>query len=291
MTGGFKLERRFPALAGIGDDYAVFDRENVFPNVTLDQARDGDQRFRCIALRNEHGGIVTNVKLYFTAIGSSGQRMSRFHQGASPAIQPFLQRADGVTDLFDAFGQRDPLGGPDNFADSGAWLNPQTFPIADVTVGSIGINGVIAIWLRRITPENLRLRNSTAIMIVAETDVGGSDPDPLIGAAIIPYDIDGETPAATLQIDRFVHIQGGGRLLGTVTNSAGPIRDRAVRFGIRTGDLGTIATDDDPTTDFDVTDEDGVAFGTFFASVDPADEGALSHPQVIVGAGDEVGDP
>jgi hypothetical protein len=67
--------------------------------------------------------------------------------------------------------------------------------------------------------------------------------------------------------------------------------NRPVRFDIKAGDQGVIVTQNDPTTDYATTDANGDAFATFFAPTNPAFEGDLSHPQLIVGAGDEVGDP
>jgi hypothetical protein len=291
-TGGFKLDRRLAAAAGIGDDYAVFDRENVFPDLTALQGRNGDERFRCIFLRNEHGVAITNVTIHFGAVSLDGQQFARFHQGATPSLQPFLQRSDDVTDLFDVFGQRDPAGGPDNFLGSGGWVQTMSAAIADITVGSIANNAGIAIWLRRsILPAAFRLRRSIAIQVVATTTVAGSDPDPLVGSAIIPFDLLADAPVPDLEVDRFVHISGGARLKGTVLAGGAPLVGRAVRFAIAPGDLGTIVTSDDPDTDYDVTDEDGEAGATYFASTDPADEDVTSNLQLIVGDGDEVGDP
>lgn len=290
-TGRFLLERRTPAAVLSGDDYAVFDRNNVWPNVTVNQAADGDEQFRCISFRNEHGVGITNTKVYFVAVGLSGFELARLHQTQAPPLQPFIERADGVTDVLDQFGQRDPMGGPDNFLGSGGWLKPPTRPIADTIATSIPDTSSIGVWMRRTIPAGVRFRNSVAIMIIAETDVGGSDPDPLAGAAIMPFDIDGLTATAALSIDRPIHIAGGARLNGQAFANGAPIVDRAVRFGIRAGDEGTIITTNNPTTDFEVTDDEGKASGTFKSTENPAFEGATTHPQFIVGAGGEVGDP
>ena len=290
-TGRFKLENRTPAAAVAGDDYAVFDVNNVWPDVTVPQAAAGEERFRCISFRNQHGAGITNVKVYFQAIGLNGSGMSRLHQVASPLLQPFIQRADDVTDVLNSFGQRDPLGGPDNFLGSGGWINPHTRAIADTVATSVMNNESVAIWMRRTIPPGLRFRRSVAIMVIAESDTGGSDPDPLAGACILPYNIDGLTPVADLTLDRIIHIGGGARMNGLVTVNGTPLADRPVRFGLRPTDEGTIITDDDPAPDFDTTDDQGRAFGTFKSTENPAFEGVDTHPQLIVGAGGEVGDP
>lgn len=288
-TGRFKLENRTPAAVVAGDDYAVFSPNNVFPDVTVAQAAAGDELFRCISFRNEHGVQITNVKVFFQAIGLSGFEVARLHQTVT--IQPFIERSDGVTDILDAFGQRDPLGGPDNFIGSGGWIKAQTFAIADTTAPTMGNNFSIGIWLRRTMPAGVRFRRSVAILIVAQSDIGGSDPDPLSGAAILPFNIDGLTPVPDLVVDRFLSIGGGARLNGTVTVNGSPLVGRAVRFGVRPGDEGTIITDNDPTAEFDTTDDEGKAFATFKSTTNPAFEGDPVRPQLIVGAGNEVGDP
>ena len=94
-----------------------------------------------------------------------------------------------------------------------------------------------------------------------------------------------------LQADRFVHIAGGARMEGEVLVAGAPVVNRPVRFDVKAGDQGTIATDNEPLVGFATTDEDGVAFATFKAPLNPAFEGDLSHPQMIVGAGEEVGNP
>ncbi len=288
-TGRFQLENRTPAAVASGDFYAVFAPNNVWNDVTVAQAAAGDEQFRCISLRNEHGVAITNTKIFFSAVQSSGFEFSRLHQ--TNQIQPFIERADGVTDILDAFGQRDPLGGPDNFIGSGGWQKPQTRPIADTTIANLADVFSDAIWLRRTIPAGRRFRVSVAIMILAVTDVGGSDPDPLAGAAIMPFDIDGESPVATVEVDRFLHIAGGARLKGTAIVSGSPLVGKTVRFDVRAGDQGTIITANNPAAGLDVTDELGEADATFKSPTNPAFEGDLTHPQFIVGDGGEVGDP
>ena len=52
-TGTFKLDRLLgPGVAGIGDDYALFAVNNVWPDVSAAQAAAGEERFRCLVFRN-----------------------------------------------------------------------------------------------------------------------------------------------------------------------------------------------------------------------------------------------
>ncbi len=298
-TGTFKLDRRLgPGNALATHDYAVFAPNNVFPDVTEAQAAAGDTRFRCIAMRNEHGFNFTNFRCFFLPIGTSGIEFERIHQSELPLGAGFISRDDGVTDIVDALGQRfanPSLPGEDGFRRSSAWQRP-----FDSTVASLPSNGVplivgnnfsVGIWLRRTIPAAVRFRRSIAMMIVAVSDVGGSSPDPLAGACILSFDILGDPPDATLQADRFVHIGGGARVEGKVLVAGEPVVNRPVRFDVRAGDQGTIATDNEPLVGFALTDADGAAFATFKAPTNPAFEGDPSHPQMIVGAGEEVGNP
>ena len=297
-TGRFKLDRRLgPGTALATHAYAVFDRQNVFPDVTPAQAVGGDERFRCIALRNEHGFTLTNVRFRFEPI-SVGGFMSSINQAETPLGGPYISRADDVTDVLDNLGQRFPNPSfplEDGFRQSSAWITALADSISPLPTSGLALdvfnNNPVAIWLRRRIPANFRFRRSVAFIITVESDVGGSSPDPLAGSAIISFDVAAETPAVTLEADRFVHILGGARMRANVATAGQPVVERPVRFDVRSGDAGVIVTDDDPIADFDTTDENGDAFATFFGSTNPADEGQLTHPQAIVGAGDEVGNP
>ena len=297
-TGTFKLDRRLgPGNALATHEYAVFDRNNVFPDVTEAQAAAGDIRFRCITMRNEHGAVFTNFRCFFLPIGTSGIEFERIHQSETPLGSAFISRDDGVTDILSGLGQRftnPSLPLEDGFRSSSAWQRPFDAAVASLPTGlpfDVGLNFPVGIWLRRTIPAAVRFRRSIAMMIVAISDVGGSSPDPLAGACILSFDILGNPPTATLQADRFVHIGGGARMEGEVLVAGAPVANRPVRFDVKAGDQGTIATDNEPIVGFATTDADGIAFGTFKAPTNPAFEGDLSHPQMIVGAGEEVGNP
>lgn len=299
-TGTFKLDRRLgPGNALATHEYTVFPRNNVFPNVTAQQARDGDTRFRCIVMRNEHGAIFTNFRVFFVDLMTSGAEFASITQAENPTGSLFISRDDGVTDILDNLGQRfanPSLPGEDGFRSSSTWHTAladaqAVFPSGITVPLDIGLNFSVGIWLRRTIPSAVRFRRSVAFMLIAISDVGGSSPDPLAGGVIISYDIEGATPVPTLTVDRPVHILGGARLNGLVLADGAPVANRPVRFAVRAGDQGIVVTDNDPTTDFDTTNQDGEAFATFKSPSNPAFEGDLTHPQMIVGAGDEVGNP
>lgn len=300
-TGLFKLDRQLgPGNALNNDEYTVFPRSNVFPDVTEAQAAAEDTSFRCIAMRNEHGATFTNFRVFFVDLMTSGVEFASITQAENPTGLSFISRADGVTDILDSLGQRftnPALPVEDGFRSSSTWhtaladaqaVFPANTPFLPL---DIALNASVGIWLRRTMPA-VRFRKSIAFMLIAISDVGGSDPDPLAGAVIISFDIEGSTPVPTLTVDRPIHIAGGARLNGSVlTPSGAPIVDRPVRFAIQAGDEGTIVTSNNPATDFETTDENGEAVGTFKSTSNPAFEGALSTIQMIVGAGDEVGNP
>lgn len=288
-TGAFKLDRPTSGSAASGDDYAVFDRNNVWPDVTAQQALQGDERFRCVYFRNEHGAAVSAVRFYLVPLTMGGYEFARINQVNN--LQPFLQRSDDVTDVLDALGQRDPAGGPDQFAGSSGWIRPNGRVNAFGEDASTPNNQGMAVWLRRTIPAGLRLRRSLAVMLVVDTTTTGSDPDPLRSACIMPFDVLG-TPAASLQRDRYTHVGGGGRLEGAVVESATglPIPSRPVKFQVAVGDVGSVATDDDPVAPYDTTDSAGLAAATATipSGATPGDDSTF---QMLVGAGDEVGDP
>lgn len=291
-TGAYKLDRRLePGNAGIGDIYQLYEPGNVFDDVTAEQAQAGDVRYRCIVCRNQHGAAIADVGFYFKDLGSlSGSEFHRFNQYGSSAN--FLQRSDDVTDLFNALGLRDDDGFGDGFSLTSKWNNP--FGYATVAMRYIPSFPFLqnrAVWLRRTIPAGVRFRRSVAIQIIVESTTSGSDPDPLKGGAIIAFDILGSTITADLEADRYVHVGGGARMEGAVFAEGLPLDERAVRFDIRAGDLGTIFTDDDPLADYDVTNEDGEVFATLVAPTSLAAVGEVSFVQLIVGAGEEVADP
>lgn len=290
-TGTFKLDRLLgPSTAAIGDDYALFEVNNVWPDLTAAQAQAGEERFRCIAMRNQHGAAIVNVRVYFIPLMVAGDEVARINQDTG-GLGSFIQRSDDVTDILNSQGQRDDEGGPDGFVGSGPWLSIFGYGTADTDVASLPNNQNVAIWLRRLTPENLRFRQSVAVQIVAESATGGSDPDPLAGSAIMAWDIDGADPSAVIERDRFVYIGGGARLNAEVQAAGVDLPDRPVRWTLRPGDLGAIFTDDDPLAEYDTTDDDGEVQATYIAPELEVFVGETDTVRLIIGAGDEVGDP
>jgi hypothetical protein len=290
-TGTYKLDRPLPAAAASGNTYRLFSRNNVWPDVSAAQASAGETRYRCIVFRNEHAATLAAVRIYFLDLSAGGADCQRLHQTAYGT--PFLSRANDQTDLLDSLGQRQALGGSDAFDGSGPWQNPFGFAVADTLVANLGQNASIAVWLRRRIPAGVQFRRSVALQIVAETTTTGSDPSPLITSAVMAYDVaaDAATPAASIERDRYVQIGGGTRLRGAVTRGAGPEAARAVRWRLRSGDGGALYTDDDPSPGYATTDGSGVVYATYHAPEDAADEGADAQAQLVVIAGDELGDP
>lgn len=294
-TGVFKLDRRLSASAQSGDVYRLFAPNNVWPDVEAQAAQDGEVRYRCVVLQNGHGNITNaNLKrIYLAPLDMGGLDFARFHQGSTIG-SPFLQRDDDQTDLFTFTGTRDPLGGPDNFDGSGPWLAPYSLDAADVDVRGNStwvLNQDCAIWLRRTIRAGSLLRRSVAVQVIFETDLSGSDPDPLSASAIMVYDVLGDEITGSIERDRYTHVLGGGRLTGRALVSGAALVDRPVQWGIRLGDEGTIHTDDAPVAGFDTTDEAGEVQATYRS---PSDLGLVGDEvglRLIIGAGEEVGNP
>lgn len=296
-TGQFKLDRPLEAgLAASGDTYAVFDQGNVWPDVVGQEAAEGGQRFRCIFVNNETGVTMTNLRVYVRTIGQTGAVLARTSQ--VNANQPFLQTPDGATDIIAAIGPTPGIGpfdpgiGSYEFSGSSGWSARFGYGTASDNNVVTLVNGAgIAIWMRRTIQSQSRLRRSVALMVIVETDFGGDDPDPLRTAAIMPFDIAPSPAEVVLTEDRFLSVGGGERLVGTITADGFPVIGRPVRWDVRPGDLGTIFTDDIPLANYDTSDDDGSVEATLISPDSQAAAGVTTHPQLIVGAGEEVGNP
>ncbi|MCP4251073.1 MAG: hypothetical protein GY778_28885 [bacterium] len=286
-TGQFTLDSPLPALAQSGDDYALFAPGNAFPDLTDQESEDGEARYRCVFWRNEHGASVADVRVHIQPLMADMDQWARLAQASVGA--PFLTLTDEFTSPLNDLGQRQLSDASDNFAGSGGLTKPTTRASADAEVTTVANNAGLAIFLERIIPTFARRRRSVAILLTVSTTTAGSDPDPLTGGAILVWDVEGVQPAATAQMDRFVHLEGGGRLETEVTSdlTGAPIADRPVKFAVATGDPGTIVTTNDPVTDFETTNEDGEAAGTYLA---PA-SGTTADVEVQVPFGEEVGNP
>ncbi len=293
-TGMFKLDRRTSANALTGNSYALFSRNNVWPDVTAQQALQGDVRYRCIFFRNQHGVAITNLRFYLVPLMTGGGDFDRI--SSRDDIQDlsgvFLERANDTTDILNALGNVDRTTPNNGFESASGWVHPYDRATAFSENASLANNFGSPIWLRRTIPTDCTRRRSVAVMLVATTDLAGSDPDPLVGACIMPYDILG-TPAGGLEIDRFVGVSGGCRLNARVfESSTGLPYAEYLRFELSSGDLGEIAVDGDPIVSpgVELTDEQGEAFATFRAD-DLSAAGETVTPRVVIPAGDEVADP
>lgn len=300
-SGLFKLDRALPAAASAGDFYRLFSKGNVWPDVSAAQAAAGETRYRCIVFRNQHGGTINAVRLYFRDLGAGagGADFHRTHQGGSGGggSSPFLNRATDQLDIFDSMGRHDPQGGPNNFGDvfgnAGGWQNPFGYATADTTMVTLGNTGIIAVWLRRRIPAGAGFRRSVAVQLIAETTTTGSNPSPLVSSALMVYDVgaDATAPVGVVTPDRYTHVLGGARLRGRVTRGASVVGAQPVRWTLRPGDAGTLHTDDEPLAGWATTDVRGEAFATYHAPSSAAFAGEHATARMLIGAGEEVGDP
>lgn len=286
-TGQFVLDRPLDALASSGDEYAIFAAGNCFPNLTAQESEDGQTLYRCVFMRNEHGVAITEVRFHLVPLMADMDQWARMAQAA--AGTPFLTIADEETAPLDSFGQRQGADASDNFSGSGGLTQPIERAGADAEDASLSNNTGLACYLRRVVPAGAERRRSVAIMLVASSTTAGSDPDPLVGAAIIVWDVEGVTPSVTAAVDRFVHFDGGGRYEATVVSAqtGDPVTGREVKFKVDTGDPGSVETTDNPITDWEVLDDAGEAAATYRAPSSGVDADVI----VEVPHGEEVGDP
>jgi len=294
-TGTFELDRPALGTAASGDDYALFESGNVWPDVTAEQAAAGDTRYRCIVARNETGGTLTNVRIWQFPVGQNGMGsidLARIAQvGLIAPGSPFIERSTDTDDILTPVGARDPQGGPDRFVGSSGWISPFGRTQAATEIASWTNNATLAIWLRRQVAAARGPRTSVAHVIICDTDVTGQDPDPLISGAIFPHDLLG-SQTASLQADRYGAVGGGARYTGFALDVTGaPIPGRPLRWGLRAGDLGAVFTDDDPLAEYDTSNSAGEVFATFRAPTLPVAEGQTSHVQLILGSATERANP
>lgn len=296
-TGTFVLDRRLEGGTGAstGDVYRIFAKNNVWPDVTAAQALAGDERFRCIAVRNEHGTILNSFqrRVIFRPLSLGSLDFALIAQTFSIG-SPFLLREDDETDVVNETGYPDPLGGPNRFERTSTWVNPFAIATAYTDIGDTAswtLNQHAAIWLRRRIPALSRLRRSVAVQVMVATDVTTSDPNPLSGSAVMAYDIVGGALTGSISRDRYTHVGGGGRMTGQILADGVAAPSRYARWFLRQGDFGSLFTDDDPVVDFDTSDAEGQVQSTFVSPEAEAQEGETTEIRLSIGAGEEVANP
>jgi hypothetical protein len=286
-TGKLLLDRPVSAEIAPGDAYALFAPGNVFPNVTAQQSAEGETRYRCIYLRNEHGASIANVGFYLVPLSLGGDAFEHVDQKSTTA--PFMAVADELTSPFNAVGGRQDEAN-NSFQYAGGFVRCFDYSRA-VKTASLASNQGFGIYLRRTIDPGQRYRRSVALLLVVGTSTTGSDPSPLFGACILAYDIAGYTPSLSAQADRYVHLAGGARVEARVTaqETGLAVEDRPVRFEAVGG--GTLYTRDEPSSGYALTEASGEASAAFHAPTSPALEGQNVTLKAIVGAGLEVANP
>lgn len=293
-TGAFKLDRALgPGNAQIGDVYRVFEPNNVFAAVSPAEALAGSTTYRSIVIRNQHGNGVTNGRCWFVPLATDGYEIRLTQPGGnSIGGVAFLSRPDELTDPLNSLGNSDPGGGADNFGGCNSW---RPLPLSDASAQNAAASWTnltnIPLWLRRVIHPGQRSRSSVAVQIIVMTDLTGSDPDPLGSSAIIAWDVAIGSLEGELEPDRYVHRGGGTRFTARVQSAGIPVAEIPVQFAVRPGDLGSISADDDPAPDFGTTDSAGETGLTFISPELEAADGTVSRVQMLIPAGDEVGDP
>jgi hypothetical protein len=291
-TGAYVLDRRLAsANVASGASYALFQPNACFPAVTDAQSIAGETRYRGIFMLNETGGSITGVRYHFVqleGLGDGTRALSRLHQTTDTA--PFLRITDEFTDVLGASGSRVLGDVSDGFAGSGGWEFPYERTTARTEDATLPNNTGHGIFLRRVVPALTRARKSVAYLLVVSSSTTGQDPDPLTGGAIIAWDVNAADPTLTFIPDRFTQLRGGARYTLRSTRGGVADPDLVARFELSPG-LGTIHTENDPSSLHDTTDANGEAHVTHRASTAPGDENATEDVRAIVTTGTEEANP
>jgi hypothetical protein len=295
-TGTYVLDRRLAsANVASGNFYALFQPNAVFPAVTDAQSIAGETRFRGIFMLNETSGTITVVRYHFVqleGLGDGTRALSRLHQTTDTA--PFMRITNEFTDVLGPSGSRVLGDASDGFAGSGGWEYPYSRDTAHPEDASLpfggGGGGGHGIFLRRVVPALSRARKSVAYLLIVSSSTTGQDPSPLTGGAIIAWDVNAADPTLTFTPDRFTQLRGGARYTLHAERAGVSDPGLVARFEVDPG-LGTIHTENDPTTLHDTTDANGDAHVTHRASAATVDEGDPEDVRAIVTTGTEEANP
>lgn len=283
-SGTFVLQDPVPADVAINDYYRVWDTGNLFPTLTAQQSIDGREEWRIIYFAN-FSGTNGNVRFYIDDRDSGGARVELLNSDTN-VDQTFTLPDAGLTS---------PLTDPGGHVDSALELGNEfanyeklQTPVASHPVPTptivINDNTRIALLLKRTVPANSKRRRFASTIIVAETDIAGGDPDPLVSPCAIVWGTDGPTSVPTVNSDRELFVGGGSRIEGNVIGQETglPIAVEPVEFSI--AGLGSIAS---PSRFVD-TDENGDAAVTYLCPTSDSAIGQTVDLRMSVAGGEEV---
>jgi hypothetical protein len=261
-SGEFGVFTALPAAVAIGDQYRIFDANNLFDDSSAVEAAAGDVEHRMIYSKNATGIAFTAVRYYLELLeAGSGELeiVADDHAAASDQWQAASVDEEDEPDL------------------SGFWGNavferPIIYGGSSQPPGNPGQpngNGN-PIWVRRTLAANTRGMSPTVFKLVLEATNTGGVPDPIRGAALIIFDIAGFTSSLEVTRDRKTYVFGGGRMIATLTaqETGLVVSDEPVTWELTSGPG---ALNFDGTEE---TDDDGESSVVYVSPADEAEEGS-----------------
>ena len=255
-TGDITLDRALTALPQTGDTFRTSRVENLFPNVTLQQASDGLTDHRMIYSLKKNAGGETNHRYYILPIKPNGCDIELMAggDGSTNALEPLI--ASGTTDPFTPFGVVDSLS-PGN----ATWVRAEKAELmygedaATPRRGSLALSTDESgpIWIRRTVPPSATAGECVFALFDYVDDAisqdAGADPNPFHTGFIFSWTIPEQTYSVTITQDRIAYTNGAVRITATVTNGLGAPAVGINAWLVILSGPGSINTDLDGRTD------------------------------------------
>ena len=132
---------------------------NLFDNVSGDEAESGDTEYRAIFVKNAHGSLTwQGVKLWIVAQPDARGTKESFEIGIeAPSAQP-----DGyIQTIVD-----------ESTPPAAISFSAPSSKGAGLDIGDLAAGYIYGIWLKRIVPANTEVKDSAQVQIRCEGDTG-----------------------------------------------------------------------------------------------------------------------
>jgi len=253
------IDRPMSALPDSPDRVRTSKAGSVFANVTdIDDINSGFQDYRMLYFRKTNAGSENNFRFYVVPIQSGGCDIELMASGTATAAtiaeEPTI--ADDRTSPFGIYGRVVGIGSSNT-----SWGGAEALEIRYNQASAVPVNGsgtvddedCIPIWLRRTVPAGAAAGNCAFALLYyvddATTQDASADPDPFIGGFIMHWNISEPNYNLTLTQDRFVYLDGGVKMTGTVTDDNGnPVPGLNCYMELQSGP-GTLTSDTSGRTD------------------------------------------
>lgn len=269
-------DRPMPALANNPDRIRTFRRENLFPDVTVQQVQDGVVDHRMIYFLKTNGGSEDNFKFWVEPIIGNGADIEIVVAPEDVFTDPSPSASIGVTTAPLADGEDSPFNPfekvrPDDnfweFAPSPqlAYSQARALPVKNAYTGgtpdadngrgtdAVGDENCVAIWLRRTIPANSNPGPCVFALHIYVDDATTQDASANPSNFDIPNIIHWEnaTPAYSLNVfsDRNIYLGRTARIIGEVKYPDGSPAVGLNAIIELTAGSGTLTADVDALTD------------------------------------------